>query len=397
MSGGLQLKLIVESDIATTQLLERTLNECKKYGVGSEKLYLNELHLAGIPEGSLPLFVRNADQTAASWCKRLKRNGWPYCYYIDDNFWEISGDSALARYYQDASVRRSLNYIVENATLVIVNSTQLALYIRDKFNVRTCSLPAMFDFSLLKGIRPFVGEEVRIGFAGSTSRVGDLAMIHPLIETVLARYPTVVFEFAGAMPASLSTSPRVRFFPHVGDYAQFIKFQRSRGWKIGLAPLIADSSNRFKTNNKFREYAACGIAGIYSDSPSYQDSVVHLVNGIVVRSTDAQDWLLALEQLLNSPELVNSIASAAYDYALKNYDLPVIAKEWSDTLLPFSEKIAVLKSRGIKPGRVSKFDYTLSRVSAYWLLIRQAYYEGGWALVLKKTYGLLKKRLFNVA
>ena len=54
------------------------------------------------------------------------------------------------------------------------------------------------------------------------------------------------------------------------------------GWAIGLAPLRDSAENRAKTNNKYREYAALGIPGIYSDMPVYASSVRHGETG---------DWL----------------------------------------------------------------------------------------------------------
>ncbi|WP_255988873.1 glycosyltransferase family 4 protein [Chitinolyticbacter albus] len=389
----LKIQMMVEADIATTQLLERVLMECASYGLSYKKTYINGQKKARLDDDALPLFVRNADPIAASLCKCLKQNGWPYCYYLDDNFWEISGDTALARYYQDASIRRSLGYIVQNAALVLVNSEQLAKYIRNKFGCVVQYLPPMFDFSLLNGVQPYAGDEVRIGFAGSSSRVADLEVLAPLVGPILEKFPEVVFEFAGAMPASVGTSDRVRFFSYVGNYQEFIKFQYARGWKIGLAPLVADGSNGFKTNNKFREYAACGIVGIYSDSPSYRDSVKHLDNGFVVASYSAPAWMAAIECLLNNPELRENMAAKAFQYVSAHYALSVITKDWVAALMSFSPKIAELKSGGVNPGWISAWSYVQSHVLTYWLLTQQARTEGGWRLVLKKILFLLKKRL----
>ena len=99
------------------------------------------------------------------------------------------------------------------------------------------------------------------------------------------------------MPHGVQSDPRIRLFDHMRSYAEFIRFQAGRNWAIGMAPLLDHSSNRAKTNNKYREYGACGIPGAYSDMPPYQGSVQPGVTGVLVKpaegawaSNTSADW-----------------------------------------------------------------------------------------------------------
>lgn len=141
VGSSIEVLLIVEADIATTQLTEQLLSECSCLGIRYKKVYLTELDQHVFSESALPLFVRTADPVAISWMQSLKRSNIPYFYYIDDNFWLIDGDTALAKYYQHPIIRRSLKFAVEKANVVITNSVALREFILPK-NRNTVLLPA---------------------------------------------------------------------------------------------------------------------------------------------------------------------------------------------------------------------------------------------------------------
>jgi hypothetical protein len=229
----LDILMVIEGEIATTYLIEQILTACADHGIRYRKQFLDKLRVADIKPNTIPLFIRCADPLLESWVELLTEAQHPYLFYIDDNFWEIKGKSPLARYYQHPLVRHSLEYAVSNADTIITNSKELASFIL-RFNDRIKVLPAFFDFDVIEGITAQPTDEIRIGFAGSPSRVDDLDIISPIINPILDRYPSVVFEFAGVFPKGVNASDRVRFFPHVTDYREFIRFQAGRNWAVGL-------------------------------------------------------------------------------------------------------------------------------------------------------------------
>lgn len=387
--ANISLLVIIEAEIATTHLIERMLTACEPYGIAHKVQFLDKLTHADFTPNVMPLFIRCGDPMAFSWAQTLVDARYPYLFYIDDNFWRIVGNSPLAEYYRHPAIRLSLEFMVSNARMVITNSRQLADFLT-QFNERTAILPTFFDFSLIEEVRQTGDEAIRIGFAGSPSRADDLELISPLINPILEKFPKVVFEFAGVMPKGIEPRDRILFFPHTHDYKGYIRFQAARKWAIGLAPLIDHEANRSKTDNKYREYGACGCAGIYSDIPPYNDVVENSVTGLLV-SNNGSAWLDALTDLIANPDKRVAISEAALGDVRSRYDITHVAKTWADFFADLSSKM---------PRKAIKFDKpipwrrrALQRIERIRLGIAILHREGGWSLVVQR----IARKLFRLA
>ncbi|HSU82544.1 MAG TPA: glycosyltransferase, partial [Thermoanaerobaculia bacterium] len=91
------------------------------------------------------------------------------------------------------------------------------------------------------------------------------------------------------------------------------------GWEVGLAPLRDLEFNRGKNNAKYREYAAAGIAGIYSDAEVYRTTVTHRQTGLVVPHASVQAWYEAILELAGDAGLRSSIRRNAFADLRANY------------------------------------------------------------------------------
>lgn len=385
-----EVLLVIEGEIATTQLIEQMLSACAGHGLRYRKKLLAALDVDDFPPGTVPLFCRCGDPMLEYWVALLSGAGRPYLYYLDDNFWRIEGDSALAQYYRHPAIRRSVKLAVANAHRVLTSSTELAAFVA-RFNKRTLVLPPFFDFSLLDDAAPSAGNEIRIGFAGSASRASDLDLIRPIVAPLLSAHASVVFEFAGVLPPGVEPGDRVRFFPHVPDYASFIRFLAGRAWSIGLAPLHDTEANRCKTNNKYREYGACAIAAIYSDLPPYRGSVMPDVTGLLVPN-DPRAWQSAIERLVADASLRERIGVQARADVREKHAVDRVAGEWA---APMKEVRRYMVGRTTRPLPVVAQRMGNNRLRARLARMRMrfavAYAEGGFALVLKRSMGRLTR------
>src|SRR4051794_11116375 len=116
--ANIRVLMVIEGEIATTQILEGLLVAARELGVDYCKVLLSELRFEHFTPDTVPLFVRCADPNLRRWIDFLTRSRHPYLYYLDDNFWELQGDSEVVRYYRDPEVRKTLDHVVSHASMV---------------------------------------------------------------------------------------------------------------------------------------------------------------------------------------------------------------------------------------------------------------------------------------
>jgi hypothetical protein len=172
------------------------------------------------------------------------------------------------------------------------------------------------------------GEKIKIVFA--TSRYDDeLAEIFiPALEKLLTQYrDRLEVHLWGMMKKKMNSDGQVIFHRLILDYRSFLRRFSREGFDIGLAPLKDDIFHRSKSNNKFREYGACGIAGIYSDVEVYSDCVVDGETGLLV-ANDAESWFQAMVRLIEDEQLRKGIQKKAKEYVQTKYASEMFEKLW---------------------------------------------------------------------
>jgi hypothetical protein len=100
-------------------------------------------------------------------------------------------------------------------------------------------------------------------------------------------------------------------------YAEFAQLAAALPIDVGIAPLVDVPFNHCKSDMKFQEYAALGIAGVYADLPPYRGCVRHGKNGLL--AADTHQWLDGLERLIGSAMLRRTMARAAADDILASW------------------------------------------------------------------------------
>lgn len=383
--------MVIEGEIATTHLIERILMACKPFGINYRKQFLSALKIDDFHSNTIPLFVRCGDPSMQYWVNLLRRARCHYFYYIDDNFWQIKGDTPLACYYQHPIIRHSLEIAVTYASKVLANSAELALFL-GRLNKNVNTLPSFFDFSLIDGCVRQSSHEIRIGFAGSPSRQIDLDIIRPIIFPILDLFPHAIFEFAGVMPQGLTEGGRIRFFPHTSDYIGFVKFLAERNWSIGLAPLVDNVANRCKTNNKYREYGACKIAGIYSNMPPYRNSVLPENTGLLVENS-SKAWFDAVKRLCSNRSETHQICQRAYDDVRQKHCVERVSSQWAECLNTFDKNRTNVGPALRVAARTMSREKLRSKIDGLSLRILAAYDEGGLSLVLSKSISKMRRTM----
>lgn len=165
--------------------------------------------------------------------------------------------------------------------------------------------------------------------AGTIHHHHDFKFVINPIHRIAKEFPQVDWNFIGCLPEGVKSLPKYTFTPFISSYASFLQDLYRGNWQIGLSPLIDAPHNRCKTDNKFREYSACRIAGIFSNIPPYSSNVQHGETGLLVENTE-QDWFEAMKTLICNEKMRNKIAAQARKWVEEQRSLPAIAKLWTE-------------------------------------------------------------------
>ncbi len=261
-----------------------------------------------VQEADLVVFCRNVRSDRIELLRAAIAAGIPVLYDLDDNFFEISPDSDVGRGFAQPKQLAMLTEYLSTASLVRVYSQPLLARVRP-LNSRVEIVASAVDLQYVRRPAKSPGGPVKLIYA--TSRLDDsLGQIFlPALRRLTDEEgPRIEAHFWGPRPPA--ELPTVRHHALVHDYDRFLRRFSAAGFEIGLAPLADDVFHRSKTNTKFREYGACGIAGIYSDVAVYSDCVRHGETGLLV-ANDSEAWYRALRQLVDDAHLRKRIQGQA--------------------------------------------------------------------------------------
>ncbi|GAB2799853.1 glycosyltransferase [Dyella kyungheensis] len=325
--------LIADGEIPTTAIVRQVLT--RLVGAAEVHTSVGQQFDAKTLAARATIFSRAFDPALARLPRLIRRAGGRYALYLDDNFWECDATPELQAFFAAPSRLHALDEFVRHATVVVVNSGFLAERMRRRFPALNISVvPAHFDFSLIADEPPAAitsDAPLRVGYAGTTRGAAFDAAVEA-IRRLLAKYPgRIEFEFIGFVPEALRDLDGVTVIDGHADYGQFLELKQARRWHVGLAPLLSSPFAQAKTNNKYREYGALGIAGIYSNVEPYASSVDNGVDGLLVDdSVDA--WFGAIERLLLDREACVRMGRRARMQVRERHDVDRVAAMWNETL-----------------------------------------------------------------
>lgn len=288
----------------------------------------------------------------------VKKHGKKLIYDIDDNFFELSTETPLGRYHRHPGHLYVVRTMIRYADCIRVYSEPMR-EIAEQINPdNVVKVKSYFDLSMLDKIKPKVHDKIKIVYATSRGNADPLANICvSAIKNILQKYPEQVEYYAfGFIPEALKGFKNVFKLNYIYNYAEFIRFFYEQGFDIGLAPGIDDRFHNSKTNNKFREYGAMQVCGIYSDIQIYRDCVQDHSNGIIVQNT-TESWTQAISELVEKKKLRETIKKNARKTVQEEYSLENTLRDWRNIIaceqiginqyhLICAQKIAVIIDEG---------------------------------------------------
>lgn len=230
--------------------------------------------------------------------KKLHEAGKYLIYIIDDDLLNIPSEISSAAYYRQKEIQGYIRGMIGMSDAIMSPSPLLLQkYATDGRRAIQIEEPAI-DPVPYKPYDP--SKPVKIGFAGSIDRTSDIENIlkDALIQIKQEYGDKVQFEFFGAVP-SFAQELNARCIPYCDSYDEYRVTLNGLEWDIGLAPMPDTPFHACKHYNKFIEYAAAGVVGVYSDVMPYMQLCGRGYE-LVFCANNPKAWADALSGLIES-------------------------------------------------------------------------------------------------
>ena len=257
-------------------------------------------------------FFRACFSQTVKMLRLAKSLGKSTIYSTDDDFLNLDKSSPLGKiHHLEENVSAFKSMMREADLLWLFTKEMVSRYESMNSKIVLGRLPSPIEYYSNNIIRTEdLSERLIIGYAGRFVHKKDLQIaIRPLCR-LLDKYPTLELEFVDCLPEELCGNPRVKFTPYFDDIKNFYDYMSKANWAVGMALLEDTPFNRGKTNNKYREYGAFGIPGIYSDMPVYSSCIKNGINGFLAPHTE-EGISKALISMIDDRDLRENIRYAA--------------------------------------------------------------------------------------
>ena len=247
-------------------------------------------------ECDIVILVRGYSVLEEKLVAELKKQDKMLIYVLDDDLLNIADGLASSNYFKLDIVKNRIQNIMRMCDILITPSIILA----DKYKM-------LFKRTVIieEPCLPYKVKEkkqkskVKIGFAGSIDREGDIdSIITEVIRELNHKYKgKISIEFMGAKP-KIVEELKLTYYPYEGSYDTYKEMIANANWDIGLAPMPDTEFHRCKYYNKFIEYSSASIIGVYSDLEPYTQIISHKKDGLLCSNTK-QSWIEQVSWLID--------------------------------------------------------------------------------------------------
>jgi len=250
------------------------------------------------------------------YAKKLKKR---IVYETDDYLFEIPEHNPVAELINLESSQALIRYLMKNATVKTVTTRRL----QELIGGDLC--PNSLDLREWEGIENQNNDPdtLRIGWSGGHTHRKDLEMIADILAELKKKYRFEV-HLLGYDP----NIPHTQLYYKTSKFVNVLDYNKTladKGFDIGIAPLVDDEFNQYKSNIKWLEYSMLGIPTVATALPPYED-IEDGVTGFLAK--DVQEFKDKLELLIKDAKLRKKIGAQAKKYVIENYDIDKTIVNW---------------------------------------------------------------------
>ena len=220
-------------------------------------------------------------------------------------------------------VRRRLRLWLQCASVVTTANHFLAGYAR-RYSSAVEVIPNAVDLEVWKPVPKEPREAMTIGWAGAPVNLRNLERLEPVFAFLLKKFPFLKLAiFSGKRPRLACPFEYHPFEPE--KEAEFVQ-----SLDIGLLPLVDEEYSMGKSPIKAIQYLACGVP-VVGNAVGATAEILNDRNSIAASRDD--EWISALETLINDRQRMVSLGKAGREFAEKHHDIRITAAQRMKVLL----------------------------------------------------------------
>jgi len=271
--------------------------------------------------------------------KKLKSLGKKLVYETDDAFHLIPEHHCKAYHLANAT---AIFEFAQLADVITVSTEALAKEFKPYGNVKVMPnrlSPTLWNDALLNVAKQHRAKQdlkqTRIGIVGGEGHKQDLLQLEHAIQTIVKAKPNIEWVAYGDGAVELLTplvaKGKICTFATNLDYPSHPARVSEMALDIALVPLVDDSFNQCRSNLKFLEFGFLGVPCVFSNTPSYNQTVVDGETGLLVDNS-TENWVKAIQTLIDNPTLREKIGANAQKEVQTNWMLTNQNNGWQEVL-----------------------------------------------------------------
>ena len=248
----------------------------------------------------------------------IRRQGVPMIFDFDDAI-QIHKSSTFNPIMDFLRSTDRVPETIQMVDRIIVPNDYLADYSRS-INPSVTVVAEAEDTVRFVSRKPHINRrKLVIGWVGSPSTAKYLNFITPALQTICERYPHVVLRVVGGSYEAVGVRTEQVSWALEKEVGLF------QGLDIGIMPLPLEEWSKGKSGCKLRQYMASGVPGVATRIGYNCELVRERETGFLVETQE--EWVEALSQLIENPDLRNRIAVAARQEVVHRFSIPTIGPQ----------------------------------------------------------------------